>query len=94
MKFLNGNLKECQKKVPELLLHQTVVLLACIYNFEIAVKFEGNYLKQDKVYFFRWKCSNSFFFVYELSNWSCCLGTDFTLKGFLFRGVKLTLNEE
>ena len=48
MKFLNGNLKECQKKVPELLLHQTVVLLACIYNFEIAVKFEGSCIKQEK----------------------------------------------
>ena len=65
--------------------------LTYIHNPKIAVKFEGNCLKQEKVSFTHRNVVN-IFIVYELVVWSRHLGTDFTLKGSLFGAIKLTKN--
>ena len=64
--------------------------LSCIYNSKIAIKVEGNCLK-DKVSF---NCGNVIndFIVYDLDILSRDLNTTFKLEAFLFGAVNLTKN--
>ena len=57
-----------------------------IHNSKIALKFEGNCLKQDKVSFAQRNMVN-IFVVYEVNTWSRNLKSDFTFKGCLFGAV-------
>ena len=84
---MNGNLKGCQKKLSQL--HRTIVLLqkiTDIHNSKIALKFEGNCLKQDKVSFAQRNMVN-IFVVYEVNTWSRNLKADLTFKGCLLGAV-------
>ena len=56
------------------------------------VKFKGSCLKQEDKVAFTSKSVVNFCIVYELDSWPQDLGTDFTLGGCLFEGVKLTKN--
>ena len=47
--------------------------LSYIHNSKIAVKFQGNCLKQKKVIFYSWKSSKRFYFL-----WIKCMVTSFT----------------
>ena len=57
-----------------------------IHNSKIALKFEGNCLKQDKVSFVQRNMVN-IFIVYELNTWSRYLKADFTFKDCIFGAV-------
>ena len=84
---MDRNVKGCQKKVSQLLLHHTTVLLknllTYIHNSNISVKFEENCLKQNKVSFTHENVVNVFI-VYQLDIWSRDLNSEFTLKDCLF----------
>ena len=58
--------------------------LTCIHNFKIAVNFEENYIKQDKVSFGH-KNVMSVFIAYEVNIKSHDLNTDFTLSNHYCR---------
>ena len=57
-----------------------------IHKYKIALKFEGNCLKQDKVSFVQRNMEN-IFIVYELNTWSRYLKADFTFKDCIFGAV-------
>ena len=64
------------------------------YNSRINLKFKGSCLKQENKAAFTQKNVVNVFIVYELDSWPRDLGTDFTLGGYLFRGIKLTKNAD
>ena len=53
-----------------------------IHNFKIAPKFEGNCLRQNKVFFFLHRSVVNFFMVYKLDTWLCDLNVDFKPGSF------------
>ena len=55
------------------------------------MKFNGGFLKQDKVTF-NSKATLNFYIVYEINLWPLNLDSKFTLLDFLFETVKLTEN--
>ena len=64
------------------------------YNYKIKLKFEGSWLKQQDKAVVTPKNMINFLIVYELDAWWQDLNTDFTLRGRLFGGVKLTKNAD
>ena len=70
MKFIHGHLKECQKKVLEIHLHQTIVLIPkWIDGYKLPkIKFNENYLKQDIVNFLHKNVVN-LYITYKLDAW-------------------------
>ena len=64
-----------------------------IHISKIAVKFKGNRLKQDKVYFTHRNVVN-FFIFYGLDTRFRDLNTNSTFKKLLFEAVKLTKNDD
>ena len=60
----------------------------------IKLKFGGSCLKQEDKAPVTPKNVVNLFIAYELDTWSRDLNTDFTLKDFLFRAVKLTKNAD
>ena len=57
------------------------------------IKFDGQYLKQDKVTFTHKNVGN-IYIVYEKKLWVYIQGFDFTFRNVLFRSVKLTENTD
>ena len=55
------------------------------------LKFDGSYLKQDKVAFFHKKVVN-IYIVYEIYLWLFNVGKDFALGNSLVRAINLTKN--
>ena len=62
-------------------------------NSKIRVRFSGSCLKQGDIIFTPINAVNVYI-VYELDAWSRDLNGKFTLKGCLFRAVKLTKNAD
>ena len=60
-------------------------------NSNFCLIFKGNYLKQKNATYTPPNRIN-FFIGYELDTWPRHLSTDFTLKDYLFGGVKLAKN--
>ena len=60
------------------------------YIFIIKLKFKGSCLKQEDQAAFTAKNVVNVFIVYGLDSWPRDLNTDFTLRGSLFGGIKLT----
>ena len=58
----------------------------------IKLKFKGSSLKQENKAAFTPKSVVNVFIVYELDSWPRDLGSDFTLGGDLFEGLKLAKN--
>ena len=56
-------------------------------------KFDGQYLKQDKVTFTP-KNAVNIYIVYEINLWAYIQGFDFIFGNFLFRSVELTENND
>ena len=63
----------------------------CVNNSRIKLEFKGSCLKLDKAPFNPNSVVN-LYIAYELNTWSQDLNAEFTLKGCLFRTVKLTKN--
>ena len=67
--FLNGNLKDCLRKVINLLLRlitNSLIPLIDYYGYNIRVKFNGSILRQPKVSYTHEKAVN-IYIVYELA---------------------------
>ena len=64
-----------------------------IHDYKLAVKYEGNCLKQNKVFLSHGNVVNVFI-VYQLDTWSHDINTYFALKYCLFRSVKLNKNTD
>ena len=64
------------------------------YNYKTILKFKGSCLKQKDQAAFTPKNVINVFIIYELDSWPRDLNTDFTLRGCLFGGVKLTKNPD
>ena len=93
--FLNGNLKDCLRKVINLLLRlitNSLIPLIDYYGYNIRVKFNGSILRQPKVSYTHEKAVN-IFIVYELAG-SSSHCDDPTLKNCLFGAVTLTKNAD
>ena len=64
-------------------------------NSRLILRFKESYLKQeDKAAYTPKNVVNLFFIVHELDSWPLDLGTDFTVGGCLFEGVKLIKNAD
>ena len=93
--FLNGNLKDCLRKVINLFLRlitNSLIPLIDYYGYNIRVKFNGSILRQPKVSYTHEKAVN-IFIVYELAG-SSSHCDDPTLKNCLFGAVTLTKNAD
>ena len=58
------------------------------------MKFKASYLKEEDKAGYTPKNLVNFVIIYEWETWSRDLDSDFTLKNYLFGGVKLTKNTD
>ena len=93
--FLNGNLKDCLRKVINLFLRlitNSLIPLIDYYGYNIRVKFNGSILRQPKVSYTHKKAVN-IYIVYKLAG-SNPHSEYPTLKNCLFGVVTLTKNAD
>ena len=73
LRWKSKGLSEESITTPATLDNSFATKLSYIHNSKIAVKFQGNCLKQNKVTFYSWKNSKRFYFL-----WIKCMVTSFT----------------